>query len=126
MFYDLYQKDNKICRIELDENYDFLKISEVYDSKRIPLGTNIAKYDFFNSEIDNSKFKTWWKSRFIPTDRQYLNKVFEKLKILSPDELVSKTHCASLSDQYWTKKTEDNSTWKDINFYQNENLLYSY
>lgn len=120
MFYDLYQKNNKICRIKLDENYEFLKVSEVYDSNRIPFGTNIAKYDFFNPEIDNSKFKTWWKSRFIPTDRQYLNKVFEKLKIQSPDELVSKTHCASLSDQYWTKRPEDNSTWEDINFYQND------
>lgn len=119
MFYDLLQRNHKVCRIELNDDYEFAGISEIYDSNRIPLGTNKAQYDSPGKEIDSEKFKIWWKSRFVPSDRAFLRKVFEKLKIKSVDELISRTHCASLSDQYWTQKADGNSRWEDVNFYTN-------
>lgn len=119
MFYDLFQRNHKVCRIELNDGYEFAGISEIYDLNRIPLGTNKAQYDSLGKEIDNDKFKIWWKSRFVPSDRAFLKKVFEKLRIKSVDELISKTHCASLSDQYWTQKADGNLKWEDVNFYTN-------
>ena len=117
---ELYQKDNKVCTLCLNENYEILSITQVFDSNRMPTGTFKSEYQTISAETDFHKFKVWWKSRFIPSDRKYLKKALELLRLASVDELVSKTHCASLNDQYWTKQTEDNSTWSDINFFTNE------
>lgn len=117
---ELYQKDNKVCSLCLDENYELLSIKEISDTKRMPVGTAKSEYNTVSSQTDFHKFKVWWKSRFIPSERKYLKKALELLNLNSVDQLVSKTHCASLNDQYWTKQINDNSTWKDINFFTND------
>ena len=86
----------------------------------MPVGTAKSEYNTVSSQTDFHKFKVWWKSRFIPSERKYLKKALELLNLNSVDQLVSKTHCASLNDQYWTKQINDNSTWKDINFFTND------
>lgn len=117
---DLYQKDNKVCTLCLNDNFELLNIGPITDSKRMPIGTFKTEYNTISSETDFHKFKVWWKSRFIPSDRKYLKKALELLNLSSVDQLVSKTHCASLNDQYWTKLPEENVSWKDINFFTND------
>lgn len=120
MYLELYQKDNKVCTLCLDENYQLLKIKQIADSKRMPVGTAKSEYNEISKDTDFHKFKIWWKSRFIPSDRKYLKKAMNLLNLNAIDELVSKTHCASLNDQYWTKQSNDKSKWKDINFFTND------
>lgn len=116
---EFYQKNHKVCVLNLNENYELLGINQVFNQQRMPVGTNVPEYDSISNEVNLQKFKVWWKNRFIPSDRIYLNKALKLLKLSSINELISKTHCASLNDQYWTKFTSDSSTWEQINFYTN-------
>ena len=115
----LFHKDHEVCLLDLDDNYELLSIKQVFDKKRMPVGTNVSEYDCVSDETDFHKFKIWWKTRFIPSDRKYLKKVLDLLNLKSVDALVAKTHCASLNDHYWTKSAQDDSSWGKINFFEN-------
>ena len=115
----LMNKNTKVALIELDNNYNIInQIYEIYNLEYAPLA-------FVNATRDKSKNETkalneWYKGRGIPSWRKDIERLLEKLKVNSPDELLNKAYSLSLSDQYWIKEESQNIEWKDINFFNND------
>ena len=88
---------------------------EVLDSSRLPLEfTMHGKSALYARRIDE-----WWRSRAIPSTRDGIRRVLESLGASSTGELLDRTYGLSLSDQYWVKREDDPTEWKDVNFFDN-------
>ena len=87
----------------------------VLDSRRLPLEfTMHGKSALYARRIDE-----WWRSRAIPSTRDGIRRVLESLGASSTGELLDRTYGLSLSDQYWVKREDDPTEWKDVNFFDN-------
>ena len=112
----LMNQNKKVLLAEMDENNTFQKIYEYYDMDYAPLHL----YNAYKQDNDVlSSLNSWFKGRGIPSWRQNIEKLLEKLNVTSPTELLNKAYGLSLSDQYWIKGFKQNLKWKDINFFTN-------
>lgn len=113
----LMNQNKKVLLAEMDENNTFQKIYEYYDINYAPL----SLYNAYNRNEDVLvALNSWFKGRGIPTWRQNIEKLLEKLNVVSPIELLNKAYGLSLSDQYWIKDDQQKLKWKDINFFMND------
>ena len=113
----LMNQNKKVLLAEMDESNTFQEIYEYYDINYAPLHL----YNAYNhSEDVLIALNTWFKGRGIPAWRQNIEKLLEKLNVVSPTELLNKAYGLSLSDQYWIKEEQQNLKWKDINFFMND------
>ena len=113
----LMNQNIKVLLAEMDESNTFQKIYEYYDINYAPL----SLYNAYNQKKDVLlALNSWFKGRGIPAWRQNIEKLLEKLNVVSPIELLDKAHGLSLSDQYWIKEDGQNLKWKDINFFTND------
>ena len=113
----LMNQNKKVLLAEMDESNTFQEIYEYYDINYAPLHL----YNAYNhSEDVLIALNTWFKGRGIPAWRQNIEKLLEKLNVVSPTELLNKAYGLSLSDQYWIKGERQNLKWKDINFFMND------
>ncbi len=113
----LMNQNKKVLLAEMDENNTFQKIYEYYDINYAPL----SLYNAYNHNEDVLvALNSWFKGRGIPTWRQNIEKLLEKLNVVSPIELLNKAYGLSLSDQYWIKDEKKKLKWKDINFFMND------
>lgn len=113
----LMNQNKKVLLAEMDEMNIFQKIYEYYNIDYAPLHLYNAYYQ--NMDV-LAALNSWFQGRGIPSWRQNIEKLLEKLNISSPIELLNKAHGLSLSDQYWIKEEEQNMKWKDINFFTND------
>lgn len=120
MRYLLCHKESPVLSFEPDENYSSLKVLEVFDRKFVPVGINKENYNDISDEIDNAKFLNWWKNRAIPTGRKNIEKALEILNVSSIEELIDRTRSLNLTDQYWTKKEDDDTRWGEVNYFDND------
>ena len=113
----LMNQNKKVLLAEMDKSNTFQEIYEYYDINYAPLHL----YNAYNhSEDVLIALNTWFKGRGIPAWRQNIEKLLEKLNVVSPTELLNKAYGLSLSDQYWIKGERQNLKWKDINFFMND------
>ena len=113
----LMNQNIKVLLAEMDKSNTFQEIYEYYDINYAPLHL----YNAYNQNKDVLiALNTWFKGRGIPAWRQNIEKLLEKLNVVSPTELLNKAYGLSLSDQYWIKGERQNLKWKDINFFMND------
>ena len=113
----LMNQNKKVLLAEMDKSNTFQEIYEYYDINYAPL----SLYNAYNHNEDVLvALNSWFKGRGIPAWRQNIEKLLEKLNVLSPTELLNKAYGLSLSDQYWIKGERQNLKWKDINFFMND------
>lgn len=118
--FTLLNKNKKIFDFLYDEEEHYIVDFErnyPYNEKYAPFG--LIK----NNKIDKLEFNKWWKNRQIPASRNGLKEVLHNSKIYDEDNfdlLDSTAYCLSLSDQYWVCEVNDNITWSDVNFFDNE------
>ena len=113
----LMNQDKKVLLAEMDKSNTFQEIYEYYDINYAPL----SLYNAYNHNEDVLvALNSWFKGRGIPAWRQNIEKLLERLNVLSPTELLNKAYGLSLSDQYWIKGERQNLKWKDINFFMND------
>lgn len=112
----LMNQNKKVLLAELDESNTFQKIYEYFNINYAPL----SLYNAYNHNEDVLiALNSWFKGRGIPSWRQNIEKLLEKLNVVSPTELLNKAYGLSLSDQYWIRAENQNLKWKDINFFKN-------
>ena len=113
----LMNQNKKVLLAEMDESNTFQEIYKYYDISYAPL----SLYNAYNHNEDALvSLNSWFKGRGIPAWRQNIEKLLEKLNVVSPTELLNKAYGLSLSDQYWIKGERQNLKWKDINFFIND------
>lgn len=116
----LMNKNKEVCLIELETQYNNItNVYKIYNKNYLPLGV----FNALNNPAESvtKKLNNWFRGRGIPSWRKDLERLLEKLNILSPEELLNKAYGLSLSDQYWLKDVEQNNLkWDDINFFTNE------
>lgn len=118
--FTLFNKNKRVFDFIYDEEEHYIVNFErnyPYNEKYAPFG--LIK----NNKIDKLEFNKWWKNRQIPESRNGLKEVLHNSEIYDEDNfdlLDSKAYCLSLSDQYWVCDVNDNITWSDVNFFDNE------
>lgn len=120
--FTLMNKNKKIFDFLYDDNEHLIvSFDRIYkeNEKYAPFG--LMKDDC----IDKNRFNKWWKNRQIPASRKGLRELLHNSNICDNDNfdlLDSKAYCLSLSDQYWVKNVDEEITWEEINFFDNEFL----
>ena len=118
--FTLMNKDKKIFDFVYDSEEHFI----VSFDRNYPDNEKYAPFGLIkNNKIDKTEFNKWWKNRQIPASRKGLKEVLHNSDIYDEDNfdlLDSKAYCLSLSDQYWVKSIDDDISWKDINFFDND------
>lgn len=118
--FTLMNKNKKVFNFVYDEEEHYIIDFErdyFENEKYAPFG--LIK----NNEIDKVEFNKWWKNRQIPASRKGLKEILHNSNIYDKDNfdlLDLKAYCLSLSDQYWVKGINDNISFEDINFFDNE------
>jgi len=115
MKYALMHKTYPVLDMELEESGYILKILDVYDEPRIPVGVHVH-----NSGIDRKALNDWWQGRRIPASRMGLDEALLSIGISSPVYLLEKCYGLSLSDQYWICPNDSGLTWESVNFFHND------
>ena len=89
-------------------------IETLYNPEYAPLGLA----DDYNY-IDIDKLSDWWEGRSLPHSRLNVERLLESVQ-LSKQELIINSLGLSLSDQYWVKPVGAETTWEEVNFFQND------
>ena len=114
-------KNTEIALLEYNEVLSgFDRIYEIIDINYAPL---ILK-NYYEEENDElfflRKLDDWFKGRGIPSWRDKLDLLLQRLNIETASELLDKAFGLSLSDQYWIKPYDLNIKYDDINFFDND------
>lgn len=120
----LMNQNTKILSAEMDNANNFTQIYEYYNLDYAPLQIYNAYYD--KSKGNLKELNHWFQGRGIPSWRQDVSRLLEKLNVSSPQELLNKAYGLSLSDQYWIKEENQQLVWEDINFFDNDFEYKSY
>lgn len=115
----LMNKNIAIMLIKYNTTFNIIeKIYEIYHIEYAPLSV----FNAYNTKGASILKQTneWFKGRGIPSWRKDLERLLEKLKVSSPEELLNKSYALSLSDQYWLKEENSDVKWQDINFFTND------
>lgn len=115
----LMNQNKKITYMEYDE--DSNTISHIYEIINIDYSP-LSLYNAYKDKSKNLKkeLNNWFKGRGIPSWRKDIERLLERLNISSTNELLNKAYALSLSDQYWIKPENENISWEDINFFNND------
>lgn len=96
----------------------FTDILEIKNIDYAPLIVKQANCDIKFSV--NKVLSDWFQGRGIPTGRDKLDMLMNRLNISSPIVLLDKAFGLSLSDQYWIKPYDEVINYQDINFFDND------
>lgn len=96
----------------------------IIEVKNIDYAPYILKSFYMENDFNNNPFRTnlseWFKGRGIPSWRDKLDLLMQRLNINTPTELLDKAFGLSLSDQYWIKPYDSNIKYDDINFFDHD------
>ncbi len=117
----LMNKNKEILVADYDD--DLHGFSEIYEIKNIDYAPLILKNAYYNSSSE-SDFKRilsdWFRGRGIPSWRDDLDLLLNKLNVSVSEELLNKAFGLSLSDQYWLKPYDSDIKYEDINFFEHD------
>ncbi len=129
MQYILFHKNTKVANIELSQHGLFQCVNGYYNEQLMPPGTR-----GFPDSIITKRFEKWLNARFVPIERENVERLLHSAHCMSTDALILKNYALSLNDCYWIKSVEVANSkpfWEDINFfmhpdngYVSEFLLY--
>lgn len=109
-------KNVLVADLDLDnETGHILKIIKIFNVQHFPVGI-VDK----NGIADRVALNDWWVDRSIPASRSGVKKALEVLNISNPKILLTKCFGLSLSDQYWIKPQNQDISWENVNFFDNE------
>lgn len=99
----LMNKYTKVLEAEYDSATGvFAEVYKVYD---INYGPYILKKFFNENDVNNTEFRVnlseWFRGRGIPSFRDKLDFLLQRLNVNAPSELLDKAFGLSLSDQYF-------------------------
>ncbi len=117
----LMNKNTEILVVEY--NTIFNGFSKLYEIKNIDYAPVILKNLYQSNKNNNvilEQLTEWFKGRGIPSFRDDLDLLLEKLGVSTSEELLDKAFGLSLSDQYWIKPFDSNIEYKDINFFEHD------
>ena len=122
MRYILMNKETKVLEAEYDSGVGVF--TNIYDVYNIEYAPYILKPFYSKEEFNNNSFRTnlskWFQKRGIPSWRDKLDLLLNRLNVTVPSELLDKAFGLSLSDQYWLKPYNSNILYEDINFFDND------
>lgn len=116
-----YLMNKNTIALTINFNSSFNMIDEILEINNINYAP-LSIYNAYNSKSENILKVTnnWFKGRGIPSWRKGLEKLLERLNVSSSEDLLNKAYGLSLSDQYWLKAIDDNISWSNINFFDND------
>ena len=118
--FTLMNKNKKIFDFSYNEEEHFI----VNFERNYPETEKYAPFGLIkNNQIEKTEFNKWWKNRQIPASRKGLKNILHNSNIYDKDNfdlLDTKAYCLSLSDQYWVKNIDENISWENINFFDND------
>jgi hypothetical protein len=122
MKYTLMNYGYETAVLEINKNGsegEYVKSMEIIDIQRMPFMTKYVEKSFQAEAIEQ-----WMLHRIIPAHREGLKRYPNDLK---DNRLAASldSYGLSLSDGFWFKPTTDNSTWDDVNFFNN-NFSYDF
>ena len=114
--YTLMCAEYQVARILYDGTCDYpLTVAEVFDQKRMPLGTVSG-----TGTGRKREFNEWWEHRSIPNTRPGVERVMPKLDVRAGWEIPFKNFGLSLSDCYWVVPDETQApSWAEVNYFEN-------
>lgn len=115
MFYYLKHKNVNVLEMEMDDESNILKVSEIISPKHIPIG---VRYD--RKIIDKRALNHWLKSRSIPASRENIESVLFSINEVDTASLIQKCYALSLTDCYWICPKNMELDFHKINFFENE------
>ena len=118
----LMNKYTKVLEAEYDSATGvFAEVYKVYD---INYGPYILKKFFNENDVNNTEFRVnlseWFRGRGIPSFRDKLDFLLQRLNVNAPSELLDKAFGLSLSDQYFLKPVDIDIEYDNINFFDND------
>lgn len=118
----LMNKNTQVLEVEYNEEaIYFEKIYKVYDINYAPYSLKcLYEKDNTNDIVFRNNLSEWFKGRGIPSFRDKLDLLLHRLNIEAPSELLDKAFGLSLSDQYWLKPADEEISYDDINFFDND------
>ena len=85
---------------------------------------NIIQYKAINHEMvpgfglfDRVHINEWWQDRAIPSGREHIADLLQRLGSKTPEELLIKNLGLSLNDTYWIKPPSLKISWNEINLF---------
>ena len=117
----LMNKNTEVLVCEYNTNLNvFDKMYEIINIDYAPL---ILK-NYYEEDKDTlallRRLTEWFKGRGIPSWRDKIDLLLQRLNIETAEELLDKAFGLSLSDQYWIKPYDSNLKYDDINFFDND------
>lgn len=103
----LMKKDEAVADITIVQG-SIIKVNQVFKEDLLPVGVEADKLD------------TWWKNNAIPTERDSIRLGLECIGVESQEELKTIGRGLSLLNQYWIKEEDEQLTWKDVNYWENQ------
>ena len=116
-----YLMNKNTIVLTINFNSSFNVIDDILQINNIDYAP-LSIYNAYNSKSESilKVTNSWFKGRGIPSWRKDLKKLLERLNVSSGEELLNKAYGLSLSDQYWLKAVDDNISWNDIDFFNND------
>lgn len=113
MRFVLMNKDVEVATFLVTSDFKKAYIEEIYDMDYIP-------FHIQASNVPDESFDHWLQHRCIPSTRDGINDFMKHTTCKNVFELSMKNRMLSLSDHYWIKRKNENTSWADVNFFANE------
>lgn len=115
----LMKKDTHVADIKLSYGH-ISEVEKVYCEDLLPVGVYNEKYNIgANKEQDADLLDRWWKNNSIPAERDGIRLGLECLGIRDTLTLKTLNRGLSLLNQYWLKESDEQISWKDVNYWDN-------
>lgn len=109
-------QDEVVILAEYDEEvHAFLVIREVLRPDLVPPAFVDASGSVLRRLVQD-----WWYGRAIPMTREGYEEIRNALGDRSPMSLVEDSMGLSLSDQFWVDFGRKETSWEDVNFFDND------
>lgn len=111
--YVLMHKERPVFSAEYDkEKIEFTKVKEIFDFNHVPYSVREA-----DQTINLKRLNHWFKLRGIPSYRVGLNRLLDRLDMEDQLQLLNSYYALSVSDHYWLKEEDKETTYKKISFF---------
>lgn len=114
--FDIYKKDTKVGRIELDGN-KLIKNESYFDISEEPFPFMINPFIYMK---DGMSVRRYLATRVVPPERANIRQILNALGLKEYNiyNLLEKTHGVKVDDFIWLKfdhVPDDGKTWNDLN-----------
>lgn len=113
MLYELMNKNNSVCYIELDSRGQIKELKKTTQPQLLPICVKTK------NGISENRLRRWYTLRMLPKERKSFSNLQNNLRTEFIGEVIAKNHGFSLYDQYWIREQGQNIKWEDGNYYTN-------